>query len=226
MLANPNPCRSRWRRRSGIPSPRHHSLGGTRAKVEAIRLFGFTDSAENITPVLRSIGDRPIVVCPRPHSLTRAAGLISHVHALFHPPTPGAPIRALYPWRGTSDSLYFLLEGVAEAALYCAHRTTYMLPPSSLFISQGWGLIDLPLRASNEGLLRPRVARAQKIIRLHPVLCSASKKGTWPLLLILPLQSAVEGVPREGARFLSPDCGGSYGTDDLDCHITLNSSNW
>jgi len=29
----------------------------------------------------------------------------------------------------------------------------------------GWGLSDLPLRASNEGLLRPRVARAQKIIR-------------------------------------------------------------
>jgi hypothetical protein len=74
-----------------------------------------------------------------------------------------------------------------------------MLPPSSLVLSQGWGLIDLPLRASNEGLLRPRVARAQKIIRLHPLLCSgskgsarvsfhpfhrarsASKKGTWPL---------------------------------------------
>ena len=59
--------------------------------------------------------------------------------------------------------------------------------------------MDLLLRASNEGLLRPRVARAQKIIRLHPLLCSgskgsarlsfhpfhtarsASKKGTWPL---------------------------------------------
>jgi hypothetical protein len=42
--------------------------------------------------------------------------------------------------------------------------------PSKLarFSLQGWGLIDLPLRASNEGLLRPRVARAQKIIRLHP----------------------------------------------------------
>jgi hypothetical protein len=34
---------------------------------------------------------------------------------------------------------------------------------------KGWGLIDLPLRASNEGLLRPRVARAQEIIRLHPL---------------------------------------------------------
>jgi hypothetical protein len=37
------------------------------------------------------------------------------------------------------------------------------------FSLQGWGLIDLPLRASNEGLLRPRVARAQKIISLHPL---------------------------------------------------------
>ena len=50
-----------------------------------------------------------------------------------------------------------------------------MIPPSSLAISQGWGLIDLPLRASNEGSLRPRVARAQEIIRLHPLLCSGSK---------------------------------------------------
>ena len=48
------------------------------------------------------------------------------------------------------------------------------------FTLQGWRLIDLPLRASNEGLLRPRVARAQKIISLHPLLCSASKKDTWP----------------------------------------------
>ncbi len=35
-----------------------------------------------------------------------------------------------------------------------------MLPPSSLVIAQGWGLIDLPLRVPKEGLLRPRVARA------------------------------------------------------------------
>ena len=45
-----------------------------------------------------------------------------------------------------------------------------MILPSSLVISQGWGLIDLLLRAFNEGLLRPRVARAWKIIRLHPFL--------------------------------------------------------
>ena len=60
--------------------------------------------------------------------------------------------------------------------------------PSLLVISQGWGLIDLPLRATFSpspptgtprraispcaGLLRPRVARAQKINSLHPLLCS------------------------------------------------------
>ncbi len=79
-----------------------------------------------------------------------------------------------------------------------------MIPPSRLVLSQGWRLIDLPLRASNEGLRRPRVARAQKISRLHPLLCSgskgsarvsfhpffhrarsASKKGTWPLPALL-----------------------------------------
>ena len=48
------------------------------------------------------------------------------------------------------------------------------------FSLQGWGLIDLPLRASNEGLRRPRVARAQKIIRLHPLLCSASRRTARP----------------------------------------------
>ncbi len=37
----------------------------------------------------------------------------------------------------------------------------------------GWGLIDLPLRASNEGLLRPRVARAQKDLQApsSPLFC-------------------------------------------------------
>ena len=48
-----------------------------------------------------------------------------------------------------------------------------MFLPSLLVISQGWGLIDLPLRASNEGFLKPRVARAQKIISLHPFFCAS-----------------------------------------------------
>jgi hypothetical protein len=93
--------------------------------------------------------------------------------------------------------------------LVCPH----ILPPSLLASLQGWGLIDLPLRASSECWFiwsissiwfvwlitleihpeepdrpeRPanqtdkpeRVARAQKIIRLHPFLCSESTGPTW-----------------------------------------------
>jgi hypothetical protein len=92
----------------------------------------------------------------------------------------------------------FLLRGAAKAVLYCAHRTStasscalceqeddqsahlcmHRNDPSKLACSslQGWGLIDLPLRASNEGLRRPRVARAKKIISLHH------------FLLILPIE--------------------------------------
>ena len=47
---------------------------------------------------------------------------------------------------------------------------------------QGWGLTDLPLRASNEGLLRPRVARAQKIIRLHPFSPYVISRVAWLIL--------------------------------------------
>ena len=54
--------------------------------------------------------------------------------------------------------------------LYCSRRARLqMVSPRSLVISSGMGAVDLPLRASNEGLLRPRVARAQEIIRLHPL---------------------------------------------------------
>ena len=63
-----------------------------------------------------------------------------------------------------------------------------MVPPSSLVVPQGWGLIDLPLRASNEGSPRPRVARAQKIIRLHPFLCSAL---SFPAALVYPLKGGL-----------------------------------
>ena len=38
------------------------------------------------------------------------------------------------------------------------------------FFLQGWGLIDLPLRASNEHIPIVRVPRAQKTISLHPLL--------------------------------------------------------
>ena len=98
--------------------------------------------------------------------------------------------------RGPSDSQSRYFKRVAKVALYCAHRTSTFLScafceqeghlaasphllQSRSFSHQGWGLIDLPLRASNEGSPRPRVARAQKIIRLHPLLCSGSTGPRW-----------------------------------------------
>jgi len=60
------------------------------------------------------------------------------------------------------------LSGVAWPILDCARPTIQIFPPSLLVISQGWGLIDLPLRASNEGFRKPRVARAQGTHRAIP----------------------------------------------------------
>ncbi len=80
-----------------------------------------------------------------------------------------------------SNSLYLFL-GEWPRLPFTARIGRYTCPLQACSFSlYGWGLVDLPLRASNEGLPRPRVARAQKIIRLHPLLCSASKKGTWLL---------------------------------------------
>jgi len=79
-----------------------------------------------------------------------------------------------------------LFGGVGEAALYCAHRTSTastMLLPHSHRLSQEGGLFELPLRASNEGLLRPRVARAQEANRLPSH--SSLDRGT-PTLAMIP----------------------------------------
>jgi len=90
----------------------------------------------------------------------------------------------------------------AKAALYCARHSH---PPNperaetrscprqahsdrarSTFYLEG-GLDGLPLRASNEGLLRPRVARAQEINSLHSILsldhCSSAD---YPFAMELP----------------------------------------
>jgi hypothetical protein len=66
------------------------------------------------------------------------------------------------------------------------------------FSLQGWGLIDLPLRASNEGSPRPRVARAQKIIRLHPILVLRARRTVCllPRTLLRPRVARARGSPR------------------------------
>ena len=55
-----------------------------------------------------------------------------------------------------------LFRGTAEAALHCAHQAaTFSWWERPTFSLEG-RLDRLPVRVSNEGLLRPRVARAQK----------------------------------------------------------------
>ena len=61
-----------------------------------------------------------------------------------------------------------------------------MVLPSLLVTSQGRGLIDLSLRASNEGSPRPRVARAQEINRPHPLRVLRARRApghSFPILL-------------------------------------------
>jgi hypothetical protein len=61
------------------------------------------------------------------------------------------------------------------------------------FSLQGWGLTDLPLRASNEGWFTWSISIVWLIgLEIHPdepgrpvVARSASKEGTWPLPLLL-----------------------------------------
>jgi hypothetical protein len=79
----------------------------------------------------------------------------------------------------------------------------FLTPPTGRYVSPAqpsdWFAIDLPGRAisPSEGLLkRPRVVRAQKIIRIHP-LCSASKRTT---RLPLP-SSAPRARNRQGYHF-------------------------
>ena len=115
-----------------------------------------------------------------------------------------------------------------------------MVPQACSFVFPVGGLVDPLLRASNEALATsytfpwkewPRLPFTARIERAHSYRArSASKKGTWPLPLILPLQRAEEGVPREAqereaARFLSPDCEGLHRSNDLHRCIALNSSN-
>src|SRR6267143_2999322 len=65
---------------------------------------------------------------------------------------------------------------VAEAADHCARRATIASSWERLTFSLEGRLDGLPLRASNEGLPRPRVARAQEANR--PPSHSSFDRGT------------------------------------------------
>ncbi|SRR5712692_2141439 len=76
---------------------------------------------------------------------------------------------------GPQNSYLLLLAFAAweGASVVGSERVYFKVDPISKYLSQDCpefstdegGLLDLPLRASNEGLLRPRVARAQEINR-------------------------------------------------------------
>ena len=95
-----------------------------------------------------------------------------------------------------SGGAYLVRARIERALSGCARsaskKGTWLLPfplPSSLVLSQGWGLIDLPLRASNEGSPRPRVARAQKIISLHPIIPYSTFSCEHGILLPTPVET-------------------------------------
>ena len=102
--------------------------------------------------------------------------------------------------RARPHSLHLPLRGGAKVALHCAHRETtasswglceqegpWPLPiphPSSLVISQGWGLIDLPLRAA----FSPAHPLADIFHPPHPPIASQSISRDVPVAQARALQ--------------------------------------
>jgi hypothetical protein len=145
------------------------------------------------------------------------------LHAWSHYARRTRPFRLLKPF----------LKGMAEDALYCAH------PPKPRFPSQGqlgrsssarverahsYRARSASRRTARPAhpILRPRVARAQKIIRLHPFLCSASKKGTWPLPATLPRPRVARA--QEINRPHPTLCSGSTGSTWVSVHSMTSTS--
>ena len=106
----------------------------------------------------RLLKQLPILVCP--------------TRRLLHPPAlslPGQPLctrTRLVPGKAAVN--YRFIRGGWDDP-NCARRTSTFL--SYAFREQEDGQTSLPI------LLRPRVARAQKTIRLHPLLCSGSTRA-------------------------------------------------
>ena len=82
---------------------------------------------------------------------------------------------------------------------YCARRSIYMVPPSLLVLSQGWGLIDLPLRATFSPA-RPRARRDVPFTRRGPLPILLSLVREWPRL---PFTARIERAQFHRARSAS-----------------------
>jgi hypothetical protein len=110
--------------------------------------------------------------------------------------------------RGSSDHFYLFLEGVAEAALYCAHRTSTV---SSCAFCEQEGHLGTPSPS-----FRGRTFREQE-----------DDQATSPFCFRAPWRGCRgrRGSERAHPSF-SSDWSISDGPDYLNCRITLNSSDW
>jgi len=72
-----------------------------------------------------------------------------------------------------------------------------MFPPSLLVIPQGWGLIDLPLRASNEGSRDRALREHRRSTGSIPSLFREQKDGQATPLLLLALDPIKKEHPFE-----------------------------
>ena len=111
-------------------------------------------------------GERPKIVLPSSPVyfilIEGGFGWVLHCAQLCHPPNPLARRDVPVAQARALQFSHFSPEGNSQTVLHCAHRTSTV--SSCAFCEQeGWSGCS-PLT-----LLRPRVARAQKIIRLHPL---------------------------------------------------------
>ena len=94
----------------------------------------------------------------------------------------------------------FSLRGSSRTVLHCAHRASDF---PALYPYPARRLVWSPLRASNEGLLRPRVARAQRPCQLSRH--SPSKLARFSLTGCRKSRSS--HPPDPGGYFTRPPCG-------------------
>ena len=95
--------------------------------------------------------------------------------------TPGfvdTKLKVTNPTFGTKKQGHSTFSSLAGPCLCCVCPSIRYSFHSLLSVSEGRPVFPI-VRAFNEGSPRPRVARAQKIIRLHHILCSWSTGPTW-----------------------------------------------
>ena len=152
-----SPIRSKeWRR--GLCFDSSSPANPTHPDAPTFPIHSFVSEAAGIVPTARI--ERPPLHRGSSASKKGTSPLL---------PIPPSSLASL-SWNGTRVG--------PTAAVERVYRWSFR---ACLFSLQGWGLIDLPLRASNEGSPRPRVARAQKIIRLHPLPALRARRMVWRL---------------------------------------------